>query len=80
MIAKERSQTSSEADTLGQLSAKRLTLLAQLHATNGDPTAAIAAWDRAALIEPLSVSDTEEGAHCKLAVGDNPGAGPHHFA
>lgn len=63
-------QDLSEADTLGQLGAKCLTLLAELHARNGEAAAAIAALDRAALIEPLSPNVTEQRAACKYAVGD----------
>ncbi|KAL3158455.1 hypothetical protein ABBQ38_010689 [Trebouxia sp. C0009 RCD-2024] len=64
----------SEADSLGQLCAGGLTLLAELHARRGDAAAAIATLDRAALIEPLSGSTTEQRAACKYKVGDYSGA------
>ena len=64
----------SEAETLGQLDAGPLTFLAEIHDNNGDAAAAIAAWDRAAIIEPPSVSNIAQRAACKYAVEDYSGA------
>lgn len=48
-------------------------LLAELHARRGDAAAGIATLDRAALIEPLSVSTTEQRAAYKYKVGSYSG-------
>ena len=66
----------AEADSLaiGQLGVGPLTLLAVLHARNRDRASAIAALDRASLIEPLSVSIAEHRAAIKHKFGDYSGA------